>query len=92
MTNDVYAKSDIVYSAEINGRTVVLNMETHRFYHLDEVGLLIWQLLETPSTVNELAEGVAKECEVPVSECMDDVAEFIDSLCTNNLITKITEV
>lgn len=92
MINDVYKKSDIVYSAEINGRTVVLNMETRRIYNLDGVGCLIWQLLETPSTVNELAEGVSKECEVPVSECSDDVADFIDSLCKNNLITRITEV
>ena len=92
MTNDVYAKSDIAYSAEINGRTVVLNMETRRFYHLDGVGCLIWQLLETPSTVNEVAEGISDKCEVPAAECLDDVSSFINSLCSNNLITKITEV
>lgn len=92
MINDVYQKKDTVYSAEINGRTVVLNMETGSFYNLDGTGCLIWQLLETPSTVNEIAEGVSKKCEVSASECMDDVNAFINSLCANNLIMKITEV
>ncbi len=92
MTNDVYTKTDIVYSAVINGRTVVLNMETGRFYHLDETGCLIWQLLEKPSTVSDVAAGVAKECGISVSECEADVAGFMDSLCSKNLITKITEM
>ena len=92
MTNDVYKKKDTVYSAVINGRTVALDMETGRFYHLDGTGCLIWQLLETPSTTNEVAEGVSHKCEVPVSECLEDVNSFMDSLCANNLITKVTEV
>ena len=92
MTNDVYTKSDIAYSAEINGRTVVVNMETGLFYHLDEAGCLIWRLLEKPSTVSDVAAGVSKECEISVSECEADVAEFIDSLYSKNLITKITEM
>lgn len=91
MINDIYQKNDIVYSAVINGRTVVLNMETGRFYNLDDVGCLIWQLLETPSTLGDVISGVAKECDIPVSECQDDVADFAKTLLENNLITK-TEV
>ena len=92
MTNDIYSKSDTAYSAEINGRTVVVNMETGQIYHLDEMGCLVWRLLEKPSTATEIAAGVSKECEVPVSECEADVADFLDSLCAKKLITKITEM
>ena len=87
MVNEVYKKNDIVYSALINGRTVALNMETGRFYHLDGVGGLIWQLLDKPSTLSDVVAGVSKECEVPASECQDDVADFVASLLTSNLIT-----
>ena len=92
MKNDIYKKNDTVYSAEINGRTVAMNMETGEFYNLDEVGSLIWRLLEKSSTVNDVISGVSDECEISFSECKDDVIFFIDSLCTNNLITKISEV
>lgn len=91
MINNIYQKNNIVYSAEINGRTIVLNMETGRFYNLDDVGFLIWQLLDNPSTLNDIISGVAKECEIPASECQDDVADFVQTLLTNNLIT-VTEV
>ena len=92
MANDVFKKNDIVYSDEVNGRTLVLNIESGRFYNLTGVSLLIWQLLETPSTVNEVAEGVAKECDVAVSECLDDVAAFMGSLYASKLIAKAAEV
>ncbi len=91
MLNNIYQKNDIVYSATINGRTVVLNMETGRSYDLEGVGFLIWQMLDNPSTLNDIISGVADECEVSVSECRDDVTDFIKTLSDNNLITIITE-
>lgn len=92
MINNIYQKNDIVYSAEINGRTIALNMETGKFYNFDGVGLFIWQLLDSPSTLNDIISGVANECEISVSECQEDVTDFIETLLANNLITIITEM
>lgn len=87
MTNDVYKRNDIAYSAEINGKTVVLNTETEKFYNLDEIGGLIWQLFEKPSTIDDVVAGVSKECDVAVSECYNDIVAFINVLINNSLIT-----
>lgn len=73
-------------STELDGETVILNMETGVYNGLDQVGTTIWNLLENPASIEDLTQGVLAEYDVSREQCTDDLCVFLSDLLTNKLI------
>ena len=67
-------------STELDGETVILNIETGVYNGLDQVGTTIWNLLEKPITFGEITESVMAEYEVEAQRCSDDLCSFLNDL------------
>ena len=50
-TTDRFSISDEVLSQEVNGETLLLDLEGESYFGLNEVGTRIWQLLQAAPTV-----------------------------------------
>lgn len=73
-------------STELDGETVILNIETGVYNGLDQVGTTIWNSLEQPSSFGDLVTAVLDEYEVNREQCIDDLCSFLSDLLGNKLI------
>ena len=78
-------KADI-FAADMDGSTVMMNMETGMYYNLGEVGSRIWELLEQPVQVADLIEALTGEFDVSFDQCAKDTLPFLQRLLENKLI------
>jgi hypothetical protein len=74
-------------STELDGETVILNIETGIYSGLDQVGTTIWNTLAEPATFVNLKERIMADYEVSEQRCSDDLSVFLDELLKNRLIT-----
>lgn len=83
-------KADI-FAADMDGSTVMMNMETGMYYNLGEVGSRIWELLEQPIRVADLIEALTGEFDVSFDRCAKDTIPFLQRLLENKLILEAGE-
>lgn len=83
---DRFKRTAQVLATEIDGETVMLAMQTGVYHSLGGVGARIWALLETPATVDQMAEKIAAEYSVPLAQCREDTLAFFEQLHGASLI------
>jgi hypothetical protein len=77
--------SDVLFQ-ELEGEAVLLNLETERYYGLDDVGTRIWQLMAEDGDVLSAFEQLSKEYDVPSEVLRRDIAELISKLSQVGLL------
>jgi hypothetical protein len=60
-------------------------------FTLNEVGSLVWQLTDTPTTVHAIVEEIARTFDVPSDQAERDVVEFLGKLEEAGLIRPLNE-
>jgi hypothetical protein len=55
---------DDVLTAHLDGETVLLNMATKRYFHLNGTGQRVWQLLESGSDVDAISASLCNDFDV----------------------------
>jgi hypothetical protein len=80
----------------IGGETLIVPVtgsvaDLESVYVLNEVGSCIWGLLRAPTTVDRIAEAVAREFAVSLEGAAGDVSEFLESLDSRGLIQHLAE-
>lgn len=86
-----YQKNSAVVCAELDEGAILLNLHTKYYYNLNETGLRIWQFLDEPSHVSELAERVSQEYEVDKSGALESVGRMVEELRREGLIMTAKE-
>jgi hypothetical protein len=77
-------------SSKVAGETVILNHNKGAYYGLDEVGVLIWDTLETgPQTIDTLCEAVLSEYEIDPETCKGDINVLLKDLIAEKLVETI---
>ena len=81
---------------QIAGETLIVPVagrvtDLESIYLLNEVGSRIWELLRSPTTADRIAEVVASEFAVSADHAAGDVAEFLDSLSSRELIRLVAD-
>jgi hypothetical protein len=67
----------------------VMNLES--IYVANEVASRIWELLESPTSIERIARTLAGEFAVPPDRASEDVAEFLASLSDRGLVRYLGE-
>jgi hypothetical protein len=65
---------------------VLLHLETGQYHGVNEVGCLIWELLDGERTVDEVTSGVHERVEDPPDDLSGLVIAFLESLRERNLV------
>ena len=85
-TTDRFHISEEVLSQEVNGETVLLDLEGEAYFGLNEVGTRIWQLLQAEPTVVETLNTLSDEYDVSREQLENDVGDLLDKLTDAGLI------
>lgn len=84
----VVVRSDAQASCQIDDETVIMHLETGRYFGYDPVGTRIWALMKEPRTVSAICEQLVTEYEgVEASQCTSDVLAFLRELLDEGLVT-----
>jgi Coenzyme PQQ synthesis protein D (PqqD) len=65
---------------------IILNMETGDYLGLNQVGSDIWDLLETPTTVQKIIDQLIDRYAVDKDTCQTETMEYVDKINSLGLL------
>lgn len=77
-------KGNIV--SDMGGEKVMLSVSNGKYYNLGEMGGEIWEMIESPTVINELISKLMNQYNVEKSQCEEEVLSFLEVLQNDNLI------
>lgn len=87
----IFVRSQSVVSRRVSGETLIVPVrgkvgDLASIYSFNEVGSLIWQLLEIPRNVSELVSAVEREYDVDPQQAQQDVSKFLNDVLSVGLV------
>ena len=79
--------SSEVLSQEVDGETVLLDLQSESYFGLDEVGTRIWQLLNDGSNLQAVFDTLLGEYDVKEQQLGKDLQDHIAQLVNAGLIS-----
>jgi len=73
-------------SRELQGETVLLQMDTGEYFGLDEIGTRIWQLISEKGDLDEVESAMLEEFEASREVLVTDLQRVVDELAARHLI------
>lgn len=92
MSKDLLTKSSVVVaadhqtSAEVDGESVILDLEEGIYYGLNPVGARVWEEIQEPTSIEEITAAITAEYDVGSEKCREDVISLLHDLEENGLI------
>ena len=92
-----FVKENDLVTRDIAGESIIVPIRGHvgdldGLFTLNEVGAMIWRLIDGQKTGRQLAEAVKNEYHVEAEEAEDDVVDFLRSLEKAGLIRPYQEI
>ena len=84
--NTTIAQTKELVSSDLDGETVLLSIETGKYYNMDPIGSRIWELIEEPLSVSTLCDILLNEFEVERKQCEQEVLSFLNQLAGDHLV------
>jgi Coenzyme PQQ synthesis protein D (PqqD) len=80
------AREEEVASKVIDGEAIIINLANGVYYSMDKVGALVWDLLQTGYTLEEVIAAVTGQYEVSREQAESDVRDLVQELVQENLV------
>ncbi len=74
-----------VLAADMSGETVMMSVESGQYFGLTEVGSAIWEMLESPTSVDQIVDRLCSTYEIAEVTCRGDAEAFLSKLLANGL-------
>jgi len=87
----VLKRSDELLSSELDGETVMMSIESGKYYGLEEIATRIWELIEQPTSVSALCDTLVSEFDVAREQCEADVLPFLAELAKEGVVEVVDE-
>ena len=75
-----------VFAQEIDEETIILDSVTQEYFSINEIGKVIWSLLEEKKNLEEIKAEMLDMYEVPEEQIEKDLLNFIQALEQKGLI------
>lgn len=73
-------------ASDIDGDKVMMNLERGMYFSLNSVGSKIWDIIENPTTIDEIVKTLLNEYDITEEKCKEAVVSFLKGLEVNGLI------
>ena len=71
---------------ELAGEAVLLNLQTGKYFGLDEIGTRMWMLLSENGSVEPVIQALLTEYDVEEEKLRHDLSDLIERLAQNGLV------
>ena len=75
-------------ATSIGDETAVMSIKRGRYYAIGDVAERIWQMLEAPVSLREIAERLLEEYDIAPEQCETEVDAFLDELIEEGLVVE----
>jgi hypothetical protein len=82
----VWRPASCVQWRRVGTETVLLNLDTMLYYHLDEVGAFVWERLAAGEPLDRIADSVAESFAVDAETARRDLDPLVESLVAAGLL------
>ena len=79
-------RADTCMVAPMDNELVVVSLASNEYVAIDEIGRVIWDLLETPQTVDAICKELADKYAATPEQISEDVLPFLQELQKVSLI------
>ncbi len=76
-----------ILTGGISGETVMMSVESGRYFGLDDIGSAIWQRLEAPCRFGDLVDQLAADYDADRATIVEDVRTLLAEMATHGLVT-----
>jgi len=76
----IYQRKPDVISSKLEDQLVMMDIDKGKYFSMNPVATRVWELLEEPSSVNELCDELLNEFEVSKEQCFDEVLELLGKM------------
>jgi hypothetical protein len=83
----VLSRTQELLAAPLDRELVGLNVDTGLCYGFSETAAAVWECLERPTTLSEIAKRLTVSFEIDEAECRDEIRPLIGQLAEEGLIT-----
>lgn len=73
-------------TSEIDGKVILLEVDSGQYFSFDEISTDIWNRLDSTPLLAELCSALAKDYDADLTTIQMDVYKLIGLLAANNLI------
>jgi hypothetical protein len=84
--NTVVSRNAELVTADMGGETVMMSVESGKYFHLSKIGSAIWALMEAPLSVRELVEKLLDGYDVSREQCETETLSFLSDLLRAGII------
>jgi hypothetical protein len=84
----VLGRQDRVMMQEVEGQSVLLDIDSGEYFSLNEVGGRVWELCDGSRSVAVIAEALCAEYDVPPEMAIADARELLESLVGAGLVVQ----
>lgn len=77
-------------AADMDGDLVMMSIDNGEYYGVGGVGPRVWELLESPRTIEQITAAIVDEFEVEAETCREDILGFIRQLLDMGLVRQIS--
>lgn len=89
--SDCLRHSEHVIAQRSGSDVVLFHMESGEYYSLNELGAMIWELMDGRRPIGEVADVLETEYDAPRELILEDCRELIASLMKNDLLLRSGE-
>jgi hypothetical protein len=79
-------RSEELVSAPLGRELAMLNIDSGKYYVLDDVAAFVWERLAAPSTAAQLCAALQSRFEVTPAQCEADLLPFLQALHDKGLV------
>ncbi|MGO8871769.1 MAG: PqqD family protein [Acidimicrobiales bacterium] len=84
----VYGRRDRVMMQQVEGDSVLLDIDTGEYFSLNEVGGRVWELCDGTRSVESIADAICTEYDVERATAMRDADELLADLAGAGLVVE----
>ena len=84
-SSKIVVSKDVV-SCNLGEETAMLDMKEGVYYGLNDMGTIIWDLIQKPITIEEIVEKILAEYDVDEETCYIDLKELFGEMLENGLV------
>lgn len=84
--DSIVTVAQVQVSCEVNGETVILHFDSGDYFGLNDVGTLVWNLIQQPRSVREVRDAILSAYEVDDDQCERDLFVLLGELRGRGLI------
>lgn len=86
--DEIVMVPESVLSRELEGETVILNLDTGIYFGLNQMGTAMWTLVRDRGSVREAYGALLSEYDVAPSALEADLLGFVDAMLAKGLVRR----